>query len=544
MLGESIKELQVFFTPFRDIQYARDVPVLAYVFEEQEDALISEHFPEIEARRKSLDKIERKGDETATLQNVIRGGKPLTLGVIYIKYPWQKRRELDIGSINFLREVSDRTIFIAKRVREEGFSKLFVVLPSRFSPQNIQNRAQRQQLSAFVKIITEAIIYQNHFPDDLLRQKDRKLAEVTFVFFGESQPAIDGFCRQSISDGMQIGNSLGLVRRLTEMPANLKPPIRFVEHIVGRELNLRPGLKWRKFQISRRIEAKVLYGLDALRYHDFQLIAAVGQGSNNQPCLLQLHYKPKTARKKKIKKIVLTGKGVTYDSGGYNLKGDGYYENMHYDVAGAATIVGAMRLAEERGLPVEMVAILPIVENLIGAKAVLPGTRLRAYGGKTVEIVNTDSEGRLLMAEALAFGERKCKSADAIITVATLADMTDFGPDILKVWVTNERLEKRARLAERLSSEKMILFPSLDHFNHVDEMHIGRYVDLLSDVVDGDTRQCYHTAPAVFMNNFFMYEQNWIFIDVSAVFEEDAPEYGAGPGFGLKFLWYLLKQFV
>ena len=149
------------------------------------------------------------------------------------------------------------------------------------------------------------------------------------------------------------------------------------------------------------------------------------------------------------------------------------------------------------------------------------------------------------MAEALAYGEKKFKSADAMITVATLGDLTDFGPDLLKVWVTNERLERRVKLAERLSSEKMMLFPPFDHFNHVDEMHIGRYTDLIADVVDGDTRQCYHTAPAVFMNNFFEYEQNWVFIDNSALFDEDwGPEYGAGPGFGLKFLWYLLQQYA
>lgn len=539
------KELEIFFAPFGGIQFIRDLPILTYVFEGQEDPAISEHFPEVETRRKSLDKIRRKGDETATLQSVMRQDKPVTLGVVYIKYPWQKRRELDIGSINFLREVSDRTIFITKRIREEGFSKVAIVLPSRFSPQNVQSRIQRQQLAAFVKIITESIVYANNFYDDLLTQKDKKLTEVTFFFFGDNQPALDGFCRKTISEGMNIGNSLALVRRLMEMPPNLKPPIKFVEHIANRELGYQPALRWRKFQISPRIQARLLYGLSSLDAQGFKLIVAVGQGSNNQPCLLQLRYKPLTKRKRRIRRIILTGKGVTFDSGGYDIKGTGYYDNMHYDMAGAATIAGVMRLAEEENLPVEIIGVIPIVESLVGSKAVAPGTILRAYGGKTVQIVNTDAEGRLLMAEALAFAEKKFKS-DATITVATLGDTNDFAPDLLKVWATSGPLERKVRMAEKLSSEKMMLFPPLSHFNLVDEMHIGRYSDLVNDISgDKGEHDCYHTSPAVFMYNFFSYEPaNWVFIDISAVFEDSAPEHGAGPGFGLKFLWYLLQQFA
>ncbi|MBI4160433.1 MAG: hypothetical protein HY506_00820 [Candidatus Yanofskybacteria bacterium] len=535
------KELQVFFAPFSNVSLTRDAPILAYVFESQEDPAISEHFPEVEARRRSLDKIRRKGDETATLQSVMREDKAITLGIVYVKYPWQRRRQLDVGSINFLREVSDRTIFITKRVREEGFSKLVVLLPSLFSPQNIQSRTQQQQLAAFVKEITESIIYANNFYDDLLAYKDRKLTEIIFAFFGESQPAIDGFCKKTISEGMRVGEALSSVRKLIETPSNLKAPIKFIEQIAGRELNLRPRPNWQRFQISPRIEAKVIYGLDALRSQGFELIAAVGQGSNNQPCLLQLRYKPKTNRKKRVRKVVLTGKGVTFDSGGYDLKLSDNYDRMNYDVAGASNVVGVMRLAEEINLPVEIIGIIPVVENLISSKAVMPGTILKSFGGRTVQIVNTDAEGRLLMAEALAFAEKKFRSsADAMVTVATLSNMTDFGPDLLKVWATSRTLEQKVRVAERLSSEKMFLFPPLEHFNHVDEMHTGRYSDLVSDL-----DEYFHTSPAVFMYNFFSYEPvSWVFIDISAVFEEEAPEYGAGPGFGLKFLWYLLQQFV
>jgi leucyl aminopeptidase len=548
------KELGFYFMPLSDLTFRKDTLVLAYLFEEQEDAGISEHFPEFEARRQAIDRIHVKGEEIASFQTIVRNEQVYNAGMIYIKFPWKRVKEMTVDSINFMREVWTSTTLAVRRTRDEGFEKIGIVLPSRFSPQNLKDRNQREQLYFFVRMVTEAIIYANNTYDDFMTIKKKVVKEVTFVFFGQSEQAVDGFFKKALGDGQLIGSNLALTRRLIEIPPNHKSPLDFVSLIVGRNVkpfeSLSPeqksaGSDWKKFTISPRVSASLLYGVDSLRANGFELISAVGVGStggdkNQEPCLLKIHYKPKTQRKKRIKKVVITAKGVVFDSGGYDIKGTDYYDNMHYDMAGAATAWGVVHLAEEMNLPVEIIAVIPIVQNLIGPKGTLPGTILKAYGGQTVKIVNTDCEGRLILAEAIAYSQKKISDADLNITIGTLSDMKDFGPDFLKVAVTSPVLEKKVRKAERLSTEKVFLMPPMDHFNHVDAMHVGDQSDLLNDVWG-----CYYVSPIVFLYNFFEYERpNWVFLDVSAVFESWADAYGAGPGFGLKFAWQLLQQFA
>ncbi len=270
------------------------------------------------------------------------------------------------------------------------------------------------------------------------------------------------------------------------------------------------------------------------------LIAAVGKGSIHEPILLKTHYKPKTDRQKTVRKIVIVGKGVTFDTGGVNLKLGDQLTRMHYDMASAATTLGIVKLADSLNLPVEIIALTPLVENSIGHKSTRPHDIVKAYNGKTVEIIDTDAEGRLIMADAIAYAEKHLK-ADCTVTVGSLCDVTDFGPDLLKVVVGNDRLKKRVTKAEWLSSEKMVLLPRVEHFNWVDNEHVGN----VSDLVGEPAGVYYHVASFVFLYNFFTFaEPEWVFVDISAVFERDAENYGAGPGFGLKFVWYLIKQFV
>lgn len=535
------KGIDFSFAPFSEDALSLSVPTFAYLFEGQEDAAISGVLPELEERRRSVDHISRKSDmDVVTVQSIERGGKLCVVGMSYIQYPWKKKKVIDVGSINLLREVADCTQVLTRRAREGKFAEINILLPDRFSPRNVKDKAHREQLYFFVRTITESIIYTNNSLDEFMSNPDRNIERVNILFFGESQPAIDGFFKQAIGDGEDIGEALAYARRLIELPPNMKPPISFLKHALGEMPSIRPGGGWKKFKISKHTTASVIYGTEALKAQGFELIAAVGGGSANQPCLLKLHYKPTTTRQKKVKKIALTGKAVTFDSGGYDVKGTGYYDNMHFDVAGAADILGVMRLAERKNLPVELVAVIPIVESLVGPKAFLPGAIYKAYGGKTVKIVNTDCEGRLLMGEAIAYAERRIRP-DATITAATLGNMEDFCPDILKVTATSEALAKKVRVAEQLSSEKVMLMPPLEYLNKVDERHEGRDSDLVNDIM---RPHCYHFSPIVFMFNFFSYEpEEWIFVDVSAVFEDWASDYGAGPGFGLKFLWHLFKQF-
>ena len=540
-MAMGIDEIEFYFSPFTGIEDPRNrnTIFLAFGFENQEDPGLAEWFGELEGRRQSIDKIPIKSDEdVVSLQTILREGKTHHAGLIYARYPWKKKKEIVLGDINFLREIFCNTILAVGRVKNEKHTALCIILPDKFSPRNIKDEEQRGHLYQFVKTVTEAIVYANEPYVDFKTDVGSKIKEVFFLFFGEPQKALDEFLRKAIVDGKITGNWMAIVRRLTETPPNIQTPLELAAEVLGKKIGTVHSGRWRKIGGSKRIVAHILSGTKTLRAHGFNLTATVNDGSEHEPCILKLHYIPKTNRQKRIRKVVLTGKGVVFDTGGHDLKGTGFYDRMHYDMAAAATVLAIPFLAEEFNLPVEIIAIAPMVQNMLGPKAVLPHSIIRAYGGKTVEITNTDAEGRLILAEAIAFGDEKFKP-DALITVGTLSDMSGFGPDFLKVGFSGNENERRIKVAEKLSAEKVLMLPRLEYLNRVDEIHDSPHADIINDL--GNT--AYHTSPFVFLSNFFKYETSWIFVDNSAVFESDAHAYGAGPGFGLKFVWHLVKQF-
>ncbi len=146
------------------------------------------------------------------------------------------------------------------------------------------------------------------------------------------------------------------------------------------------------------------------------LLTAVGRGAANPPRFVVLRYRGDA---KSSKSIALVGKGITFDTGGINLKPSGSIETMRSDMAGAAATLYTIKAAAELGLKKNITAVLPLTENMMGSRAYKPGDVYRAYNGKTVEIGNTDAEGRLVLADALAYTVDKIKP-DYIVDIATL----------------------------------------------------------------------------------------------------------------------------
>jgi leucyl aminopeptidase len=143
-------------------------------------------------------------------------------------------------------------------------------------------------------------------------------------------------------------------------------------------------------------------------------ILAVGLGSTEAPCLVKLSWQPAGA----TSSVALVGKGVTYDSGGLTIKPGGSMASMKFDMAGAAAVVAAMRTIATLNVPVAVTAYLPLVENMISGSAMRPGDVLTTLSGKTVEVMNTDAEGRLILADALTMASRS--QPDVIFEVSTL----------------------------------------------------------------------------------------------------------------------------
>jgi leucyl aminopeptidase len=168
------------------------------------------------------------------------------------------------------------------------------------------------------------------------------------------------------------------------------------------------------------LEHQVLAGA-ALRRGRFGAVRAVGGGSATGPRLVRLGYRPEGASRH----VALVGKGVTFDTGGIDLKRGASMDGMKDDMAGAAAILGAVTAAAELALPTAVTAVLPLVENMPGAAAMRPGDVVTARNGVTVEVTNTDAEGRLILADGLALAAEA--GPDAILDLATLTGSVVYG---------------------------------------------------------------------------------------------------------------------
>ncbi|MCX7726285.1 MAG: leucyl aminopeptidase family protein [Chitinispirillaceae bacterium] len=194
-----------------------------------------------------------------------------------------------------------------------------------------------------------------------------------------------------------------------------------------------------------------------LKKNGLNLITAVGQGSPNSPVLIILEY---YGNKKEKKITALAGKGVTFDSGGQNLKGTGNIETMRHDMAGAAVVLGVFLTIAKLKPSINVIGIIPAVHNAIGSKSFFPGDVYRAYNGKTVEVISTDAEGRLILADAISYCIDKYNPT-IIIDIATLTGgiITALGEFVAGLFSNNDDLAEKLFIAGQKTGERLWRLP-------------------------------------------------------------------------------------
>nr|WP_231747977.1 leucyl aminopeptidase [Auraticoccus cholistanensis] len=244
-------------------------------------------------------------------------------------------------------------------------------------------------------------------------------------------------------------------------------------------------------------------------------LLAVGGGSARGPRLVRLAYRPRGARAH----LVLVGKGITFDSGGLNLKpGDSMY-TMKCDMAGAAAVLAATRAIADLGLPVQVTTYAAMAENLPSGSAYRPSDVLTIHGGKTVENVNSDAEGRLVMADALA--RSHADRPDLVIDVATLtgACMVALGDRIAGVMTNDEAATERVLDAAEVSGEEFWPLPLTDQFR--DDLD-----SKVADVKSGGGRLGGAMSAAAFLENFVPEGTPWAHLDIAG------PAFNSGSAWG------------
>jgi len=229
--------------------------------------------------------------------------------------------------------------------------------------------------------------------------KKKPVAEVAIL----SEAARRKDCVEALATARVLAGAGDTARDWVNTPANLLWPAEFADRV-------------RAIAGKRKNPAVAVTVLDEAELDELGCggILGVGMGSDSPPRLVKLEYRPEGAEKH----VALVGKGITYDSGGLTIKSGGSMATMKCDMAGAASVIAATYALAELEVPVAVTTYAPLAENMISGRAVRPGDVLRMYGGKTVEVMNTDAEGRLVLADALAMAAEL--DPDVIVEISTL----------------------------------------------------------------------------------------------------------------------------
>lgn len=263
----------------------------------------------------------------------------------------------------------------------------------------------------------------------------------------------------------------------------------------------------------------------------FHALLAVNRGSETPPSFIVMEYLPEG--RKPVKKIGLVGKGVTFDTGGLSIKPSA---NMHYmktDMGGAAAVLGTMQLAARLQMPFHLVGVIPSTENSVDAKSTRPGDVINSYQGKTIEVIDTDAEGRLILADGLCYAVRQFKP-DILIDLATLTGscVRTLGYYAGGLFSNNEDLAGQLLSACEKTGERLWRFPLWDDYKK----------ELKSDVADVKNLSASPAAGAItaakFLEEFIENHPAWAHMDIAgvAVGDSEFSSQKSATAFGLRLL--------
>ena len=313
-----------------------------------------------------------------------------------------------------------------------------------------------------------------------------------------------------------------LTRDLVSEPGNVLHPDEYARRIV----------KLRKFGLKVTV-----YDQKKLKKMGMNALLGVGQGSVRGSYLVTIEW---NGAKNKTKPLGFVGKGVCFDTGGYSLKPAKFMEDMTYDMAGSATVVGLMKTLALRKSKINAVGVVGLVENMVSGNAQRPGDIVKSYSGKTIEILNTDAEGRLVLADALTFTEEKFKP-QFIVDLATLtgAIIVSLGSEYAGLFSNNDKLSKQLIEAGESVDEKLWRMPLNDNF---DKLINSKNADMQNINYVGGAGS---TTAAQFLQRFIINKTPWAHLDIAGMaFSKygGALNSGGATGYGVRLLNKLIED--
>lgn len=328
--------------------------------------------------------------------------------------------------------------------------------------------------------------------------------------------------QQGVRTGQAVARGVALARDLANGPGNSITPARLGE--AAQEIGARLGM-----------EVTVL-GPDELEQQGFGGILAVGKGSAQPPrFIIMEHGRPAPDHPT----VCLVGKGITFDTGGISIKPAEKMDDMKMDMGGAAAVLGAMQVAGELNLPLHVVGLISAAENMPSASAYKPGDIITTLSGQTVEVLNTDAEGRIVLADALFYAQRY--QPQAIIDLATLtgAIMVALGPHAIGMMGNNQALADRLSRAGETTGERVWQLPLWDEYRDMMKSEIA-------DLKNTGGRYGGAITAAGFLAAF-VGDYPWMHLDIAgtAWTEKPARAYSArgATGIGVRLLTQMLRDF-
>jgi leucyl aminopeptidase len=351
------------------------------------------------------------------------------------------------------------------------------------------------------------------------REKDQKIDDVTIIVPGKV-PGDTKNLESALQAARIVAESQNFTRDLVNEPSNRMTPTILAER--AKKMAAEVGLKCE------------VYGADKIRQLKMGAFWGVAQGSDEPPALIVLSYEPAGAAKDVH--LGLVGKGVTFDTGGISIKPADGMEKMKYDMAGAATMIGAMRAIALLKPKVKVTAIILATENMPSGKAQKPGDVQIAMSGKSIEIINTDAEGRLILADGLSYARQL--GCTHLVDAATLtgAVVVALGYVNAGIFASTDDMYQRFENATKQTGEKMWRLPLDDEYKELIKSNIA-------DMVNAGSRYGGAIFAAMFLKEFAE-DTPWIHLDIAgtAWMEENKPWIAKGPsGIALRSLVEFVK---
>lgn len=370
------------------------------------------------------------------------------------------------------------------------------------------NTFEKSQVNYLHIFIPEYSIFKNFFPSeeyyyqtfiegvlygsysfDLYKTEKKNIKDLTVYFYASDASKL----KKALNTTENLMKGVFFARNLQNEPANILTPEILAERISS--------------TLSKEeIKIKVLNEKE-IKKRKMGGLYAVGSGSKNSPRFIIIEYSAKI-KKKKSPKIALVGKGVTFDTGGISIKPANDMWEMKADMSGAAVVAGTILAAAKEQIPVDILGVIPAAENMLSGNAMRPGDIVKTASGKTIEVDNTDAEGRMILSDALDYASKE--KPDVIIDLATLtgACVVALGEFVAGLFTRNEKLSKELYDIGLQTYDRVWPLPLWDDYNSLNKSEVA-------DVKNLGGRWGGAISAAKFLENFVDKKIPWVHIDIA-----------------------------